>query len=138
MKNKRKGGVDSRKSEDGEELMVPYARLSEKQKDQDRQTVTTVLEAIKSVNGDAMKKPGIDLPIALKKPSAMKGGPGEAMPKPAMPKPPMADEPDGDEPDYDVAACVKRIEKNLAKITAALGIEAEPDESEETDEGDGE
>lgn len=38
-------GVTSRKSEAGEELMVPYAQLSEQAKDLDRGTVKTVLAA---------------------------------------------------------------------------------------------
>jgi hypothetical protein len=36
MKSKKALGVSSRKSEDGEELMVPYKDLSEKAKDLDR------------------------------------------------------------------------------------------------------
>lgn len=36
VEQKRKQGITSRKSEDGEELMVPYADLSEKQKEMDR------------------------------------------------------------------------------------------------------
>lgn len=46
MKSKRRQGITSRKAEDGEELMVPYDDLSEKQKDVDRQTVVTVYRAI--------------------------------------------------------------------------------------------
>lgn len=46
MAGKREKGIFSRKAEDGEELMVPYSKLSEVQKEQDRATVRTVLAAI--------------------------------------------------------------------------------------------
>jgi hypothetical protein len=46
--SKRAQKVTSRKSETGEELMVPYTRLSEAAKDLDRQTVRTVYAAIKA------------------------------------------------------------------------------------------
>lgn len=46
MKTKRVMRVDSRKAEDGEELMVPYDQLSEKAKDLDRNTVKAVYAAI--------------------------------------------------------------------------------------------
>ena len=49
MKSKLKQGIKSRKSEDGEELMIPYSKLSEKQKDLDRETVKTVYNAIKEL-----------------------------------------------------------------------------------------
>ena len=39
-------GISSRLAEDGEELMVPYARLSEKAKQLDRNSVTAVLDAM--------------------------------------------------------------------------------------------
>ena len=45
--SKRAQGVSSRKSEDGEELMVPYPQLSEKAKDLDRETVKAVYAAIR-------------------------------------------------------------------------------------------
>lgn len=48
MANKRANDVESRKSEDGEELMVPYALLTEKSKDLDRVTVRTVYAAIEA------------------------------------------------------------------------------------------
>jgi hypothetical protein len=49
---KRAQGISSRKAEDGEELMVPYAKLSEKQQEMDRGLVRTVYAAIeKSSNG---------------------------------------------------------------------------------------
>jgi hypothetical protein len=48
MEGKRVKGILSRKAEDGEELMVPYEKLSEPQKDQDRNTVKAVYSAIKS------------------------------------------------------------------------------------------
>ncbi len=44
--SKKIQGVNSRKSEDGEELMVPYPELSEKAKDLDRATVKAVYKAI--------------------------------------------------------------------------------------------
>lgn len=46
MDGKRAKGIESRKAEDGEELMVPYALLSEAQKDQDRNLVKSVYAAI--------------------------------------------------------------------------------------------
>ena len=49
MKSKKTNGVTSRKSEDGEELMVPYGKLSEKAKDLDRNTVKAVYAAIKKL-----------------------------------------------------------------------------------------
>lgn len=48
MESKRKGGVNSRVSETGEELMVPYARLSEAAKELDRGTVRAVYAAIEA------------------------------------------------------------------------------------------
>ena len=50
MKSKKAQGVSSRKSEDGEELMVPYEDLSEKAKDLDRNTVKAVYAAIKKLS----------------------------------------------------------------------------------------
>lgn len=41
-------GVTSRKSEKGEELMVPYEKLSEEAKDLDRNTVKAVYKAIQA------------------------------------------------------------------------------------------
>lgn len=46
MQAKRSQGITSRKSESGEELMVPYADLSESAKDLDRNSVRAVLDAI--------------------------------------------------------------------------------------------
>lgn len=46
MDSKRAQGVTSRKSEKGEELMVPYAELSEPAKDLDRGSVRAVYAAI--------------------------------------------------------------------------------------------
>lgn len=46
MSSKRALGIDSRCSETGEELMVPYAELSEPAKDLDRGAVRSVLAAI--------------------------------------------------------------------------------------------
>ena len=48
MDSKRAQGVESRKAEDGEELMVPYASLSEKAKELDRGTVRAVYAAIQA------------------------------------------------------------------------------------------
>jgi hypothetical protein len=45
MEAKRKGGVTSRRSESGEELMVPYNQLSESAKELDRASVRAVLSA---------------------------------------------------------------------------------------------
>jgi len=50
MESKKTHGVSSRKSEDGEELMVPYDHLSEKAKDLDRNTVKAVYAAIKKIS----------------------------------------------------------------------------------------
>ncbi len=47
MKAKQAQGVASRKSEEGEELMVPYDQLSEKAKELDRDTVRAVYAAIR-------------------------------------------------------------------------------------------
>jgi len=47
MESKHDSGVNSRKSETGEELMVSYEKLSEQAKDLDRNTVKAVYEAIK-------------------------------------------------------------------------------------------
>ena len=47
MLGKRANGVTTRKAENGEELMVPYADLSEAAKDLDRNTVRAVYLAIK-------------------------------------------------------------------------------------------
>jgi hypothetical protein len=49
MASKRQQGVSSRRSETGEELMAPYAELSEMAKDLDRNTVRAVYAAIRSV-----------------------------------------------------------------------------------------
>lgn len=49
MNAKRAAGVTSRKLETGEELMVPYAELSETAKELDRGTVRTVYAAIQSL-----------------------------------------------------------------------------------------
>ena len=50
MKSKKANGISSRKSEDGEELMVSYEQLSEKAKDLDRNTVKAVYAAISKLN----------------------------------------------------------------------------------------
>lgn len=46
MEGKRTQGVTTRKSEGGEELMVPYSELSETAKELDRGTVRAVYAAI--------------------------------------------------------------------------------------------
>lgn len=46
MATKRDQGVSSRESETGEELMVPYAELSEAAKELDRNSVRAVLAGI--------------------------------------------------------------------------------------------
>ena len=56
MEGKLAQGIISRKAEDGEELMVPYARLSERQKDQDRRLVKTVYEAIELALGQGSSR----------------------------------------------------------------------------------
>jgi len=48
MAGKAKQGIASRKAEDGEELMVPYAQLSEKAKELDRGMVRSVYAAIEA------------------------------------------------------------------------------------------
>jgi hypothetical protein len=48
MKSKLAQGHTSRRSETGEELMVPYNQLSETAKELDRVTVQTVYAAIKT------------------------------------------------------------------------------------------
>ena len=48
MATKRAQGVTSRKSESGEEMMVPYEQLSEEMKELDRGTVRAVYEAIRA------------------------------------------------------------------------------------------
>lgn len=63
MATKRAGGVTSRRSESGEELMVPYVDLSEPQKEMDRVLVRTVLRAIDATTAPAPRPPtheGID------------------------------------------------------------------------------
>ena len=49
MKTKHDQGVTTRLSETGEELMVPYAQLSEPAKELDRMTVRTVYAAIEAM-----------------------------------------------------------------------------------------
>lgn len=50
MENKRKAGISSRRSESGEELMVPYDQLSEAAKELDRGSVRAVLSAQKALS----------------------------------------------------------------------------------------
>ena len=53
MESKRKKGVASRKSETGEELMVPYDNLSEDAKELDRSSVRAVYKAIEEVTHES-------------------------------------------------------------------------------------
>ena len=48
METKRATGVTTRKSESGEEMMVPYEQLSEDSKELDRSTVRAVYAAIRA------------------------------------------------------------------------------------------
>jgi hypothetical protein len=48
MEAKLAEGIQTRQSEDGEELMVPYPQLSEKAKEQDRVSVRAVYAAIRA------------------------------------------------------------------------------------------
>jgi hypothetical protein len=48
MESKTTQGVKTRKSEKGEELMVPYEQLSEEAKELDRATVRAVYAAIQA------------------------------------------------------------------------------------------
>lgn len=50
MESKRLQGVETRKSEIGEELMVPYDRLSDAAKELDRGTVRAVFAAIEAAS----------------------------------------------------------------------------------------
>lgn len=49
MNSKKKRGITTRKSESGEELMVPYEKLSEEAKELDRASVQAVYAAIEKV-----------------------------------------------------------------------------------------
>ena len=49
IESKLASGVTTRKSESGEELMVPYSMLSEEAKDLDRNTVKAVFAAISEI-----------------------------------------------------------------------------------------
>jgi len=50
MESKKASGFNSRRAEDGEELMVPYELLSERAKDLDRNTVKAVYAAIEKLS----------------------------------------------------------------------------------------
>ena len=52
MEATRARGITSRKSETGEELMVPYEQLSESAKELDRASVRAVYEAIRAAAAD--------------------------------------------------------------------------------------
>jgi hypothetical protein len=49
MNAKRARGVNTRTSETGEELMVPYEQLSEEAKELDRSSVRAVYDAIREI-----------------------------------------------------------------------------------------
>lgn len=49
MESKRQQGVNTRKAESGEELMVPYSKLTEASKQLDRNSVIAVYNAIKTL-----------------------------------------------------------------------------------------
>jgi RyR domain len=53
VRSKQKQGIESRKAEDGEELMVPYQELSEKAKELDRNTVRAVYDAIRELEAES-------------------------------------------------------------------------------------
>lgn len=55
MRGKQRNGVTSRKLESGEELMVPYADLSEQAKDLDRGTVRSVLSTLPTLGFAVVK-----------------------------------------------------------------------------------
>lgn len=57
MAAKRANGITSRKSETGEELMVPYDQLSEAAKDLDRGSVRATIAAIRAA-GYAIERAG--------------------------------------------------------------------------------
>lgn len=52
MESKRARGVNTRTSETGEELMVPYEQLSEEAKELDRASVRAVYDAIRSIKNE--------------------------------------------------------------------------------------
>ncbi|HEX8144057.1 MAG TPA: RyR domain-containing protein [Pyrinomonadaceae bacterium] len=53
MNSKLAQGVKTRRSEKGEELMVPYERLSEEAKELDRATVRAVYTAIRAAASES-------------------------------------------------------------------------------------
>jgi hypothetical protein len=53
MEAKRRAGITTRKSESGEEQMVPYEQLSEDAKELDRSTVRAVYDAIREIIKEA-------------------------------------------------------------------------------------
>lgn len=55
MNSKKKRGITTRKSESGEELMVPYEKLSEEAKELDRASVQAVYDAIEEVTDEKTK-----------------------------------------------------------------------------------
>jgi hypothetical protein len=52
MNSKKKRRITTRKSESGEELMVPYEKLSEEAKELDRASVQAVYAAIEEVTNE--------------------------------------------------------------------------------------
>jgi len=55
MESKRAQGHTTRRSESGEELMVPYEQLSETAKELDRATVRAVYQAIEAAAAEQEK-----------------------------------------------------------------------------------
>ena len=53
MESKAAQGIKTRKSEKGEELMVPYEQLSEEAKELDRATVRAVYAAIRAAQQES-------------------------------------------------------------------------------------
>ena len=58
METKRAQGVTTRKSQAGEELMVPYEQLSEEARELDRVTVRAVYEALREAEREEAEAAG--------------------------------------------------------------------------------
>ena len=57
MNSKKKRGITTRKSESGEELMVPYEKLSDEAKELDRASVQAVYAAIEEITHEKTQSP---------------------------------------------------------------------------------
>jgi RyR domain len=55
MNSKKKRGITTRKSESGEELMVPYEKLSDEAKELDRASVQAVYAAIEEAKHETTR-----------------------------------------------------------------------------------